>query len=127
MAVRPPRLKLVDASALAAILFAEPGADEVAARLDDAVLAAPHLLPFELASVCRKKAALHPEQAPAFYRILDRLRALDLRLLTVDTAAVAELATQAGISAYDAAYLWLARFLEVELVTLDAKLAAAAG
>lgn len=37
-----------------------------------------------------------------------------------------ELARRTGLSAYDASYLWLARHLGAELVTLDAKLANAA-
>lgn len=120
------RLKLIDASALAAILFGEPDAEELAERLEGHALAAPHLLPFELANVCRKKAAQQPELARQLYGRLDRLPILDLRLLTVDPAAVAELSVESSLSAYDAAYLWLARFLGVELVTLDRRLARAA-
>lgn len=47
--------KVVDASALAAIVFAEPEAEMIAARLDGARLAAPTLLAFELTNVCLTK------------------------------------------------------------------------
>ncbi|HZT90151.1 MAG TPA: type II toxin-antitoxin system VapC family toxin [Stellaceae bacterium] len=40
-------------------------------------------------------------------------------------AASLDLAEAAGLTAYDASYLWLARALGAELVTLDRKLAAA--
>ena len=42
---------VVDASAIAAVLFGEPSADEVAERLGSAQLAAPSLLPYEIVSV----------------------------------------------------------------------------
>jgi uncharacterized protein with PIN domain len=45
-------VKVVDASALAALLFGEPEADLVAGQLDGARLVAPSLLAFELANVC---------------------------------------------------------------------------
>ena len=44
-----------------------------------------------------------------------------------DHAAALRLADEHGITVYDAAYLWLARELNAELVTLDRKLEAAAG
>ncbi|MDP3414253.1 MAG: type II toxin-antitoxin system VapC family toxin, partial [Polaromonas sp.] len=43
-----------------------------------------------------------------------------------DTPAVADLAMRYGLSAYDAAYLWLAADLKCPLATFDDKLAAAA-
>jgi hypothetical protein len=45
-------VKVVDASALAALLFGEPEAEDVVRRLDGARLGAPGLLVFELANVC---------------------------------------------------------------------------
>jgi uncharacterized protein with PIN domain len=47
--------KVVDASALAALLFAEPEADSIARRLEGARLVAPSLVDFELANVCLTK------------------------------------------------------------------------
>ena len=43
----------------------------------------------------------------------------------MDRVAVLDLAERTGLTAYDASYLWLARELKAELVTLDRKLAAA--
>jgi uncharacterized protein with PIN domain len=48
--------KVVDASAIAALLFGEPEADAVAAQLAGSRLVAPGLLPFELANVCLIKS-----------------------------------------------------------------------
>ena len=44
-------VKVVDASALPALLFAEPEAETIAECLEGARLAAPSLLDFELANV----------------------------------------------------------------------------
>jgi predicted nucleic acid-binding protein len=43
----------------------------------------------------------------------------------VDHPRILDLAEATGLTAYDASYLWLARALGAELVTLDRKLAAA--
>ena len=50
---------------------------------------------------------------------------MKVKTVAVDHAAVMDLAEATGLTAYDASYLWLARELEAELVTLDRKLAAA--
>ena len=119
-------VKIVDASALAALLFGEPEAESVARQLTNARLLAPALLGFELANVCLIKTRRHPEQKPslvAAFRLRDRLR---LEEVAVDHDGVLELAAATGLTAYDASYLWLARQLGAELVTLDRRLAAAA-
>ena len=45
----------------------------------------------------------------------------------MDHAEVVALALETGLTAYDASYLWLARRLGLELVTLDKALQAAVG
>ncbi len=64
---------VVDASALAALLFGEPDADRVAERLGGAALFSPSLIRYELASVCRKKMRRYPDQhegLAVLYRLL---------------------------------------------------------
>jgi len=53
-------VKVVDASALAALLYDEPEAGAVADRLENGNLVAPPLLTFEIASVCLKKLRNSP-------------------------------------------------------------------
>jgi uncharacterized protein with PIN domain len=68
--------KIVDASALAALLFGEPEAEAVAGRLAGARLIAPALLSFELTNVCLIKCRRHPDQKlslMAAFRLRDRL------------------------------------------------------
>lgn len=120
-------LKVVDASAAAALLFGEPKAEAVAVRLEGADLRAPTLLPFEVASVAWKKIRGHPRSRAAILAAFDLLPRLRIEPAACDHAAVLRLANESGITVYDAAYLWLARELDAELVTLDRKLEAAAG
>jgi len=119
-------VKVVDASAIAALLFAEPEAETIAQRLEGARLTAPSLLDFELANVCLIKIRRRPRQREALraaFRLADRL---NVETVVVDHAAMLDLAEATGLTAYDASYLWLAHALGAELVTLDRKLAAAA-
>jgi predicted nucleic acid-binding protein len=120
-------VKVVDASAIGALVFGEPAAEEIAAKLSGAVLAAPALLPFELANIAVKKLRRHPDQQAAVlaaHALADRL---PVDLVAVDAVAVVRVAEETGLTAYDASYLWLARELRADLVTLDAALGLAAG
>jgi predicted nucleic acid-binding protein len=118
-------IKVVDASALAALLFAEPHAADVAERLTGGRLVAPSLLNYELANVCLTKITRQPAQRDALRAAFALAERLKVETLAVDHAAVLDLAEATGLTAYDASYLWLARSLGAELVTLDRKLAAA--
>ena len=118
-------VKVVDASALAALLFGEPEADFVAERLGDARLMAPTLLSYELANVCLIKSRRRPEQQPALTAAFRLRHQLAVEEVAVDHDEVLELATTTGLTAYDASYLWLTRRLGAELVTLDRQLARA--
>jgi predicted nucleic acid-binding protein len=116
-------IKVVDASALAALLFGEPEAEVVAERLGEARLVAPRLLGFELTNVCLVKTRRHPELRAALmaaFRLRGRLRVEEV---TVDHSVVLEVAAETGLTTYDASYLWLADELGAELVTLDRELA----
>jgi len=118
---------VVDASALAALTFNEPGADEVARRLEGARVHAPTLLPYELANVAWKKARLCPSAAPALLgAVADVLdESAGITWCPVPPAEAALVAFATGLTAYDAAYVWLAGFLEADLVTLDRRVAGA--
>jgi predicted nucleic acid-binding protein len=119
-------VKVVDASALAALLFGEPEAEAVAERIGDARLLAPALLGFELANVCLVKCRRHPEQEPALTQAFRLRTRLGVEEVAVDLQSAIALAAGTRLTAYDASYLWLARQLGVELVTLDRQLARAA-
>jgi predicted nucleic acid-binding protein len=118
-------VKVIDASALAALLFGEPEAEAVAERLAAARLVAPTLLGFELANVCLSKRRRHPAQEQALTSAFRLRTRLGVQEVGVDHEGVVELAAGTGLTAYDASYLWLARQLGAELVTLDGRLARA--
>jgi predicted nucleic acid-binding protein len=115
--------KVVDASALGALLFGEPGGAAVAERLREAELIAPALLPFEVADVCLKKMPDRRDALAAAFEMLDRV---EVDVVDIDHSEALELAERVGLTAYDASYLWLARRTGSELVTLDRRLAVAA-
>jgi predicted nucleic acid-binding protein len=116
--------KVIDASAIAAIAFAEPGADAVIDQIDGYRLHAPTLLSFELMNVAWKYARKQPTAIALFLQALDFVVDLSLVYRGVDQHGVVALGLETGLTSYDASYLWLARSLDVPLVTLDRKLAA---
>ncbi len=117
--------KVVDASAISALLFDEPEAQQIVERVAGAKLVAPPLLEFELANVCWKKCRRYPDERLAHLSAY-RLRArFDIEGARVDLPKVLQLALDTGLTVYDAAYLWLSRELAVELVTLDERLTGA--
>lgn len=120
-------VKVVDASALAAVLFNEPEADAVAVRLAGSALAAPALIEYEIGNTCWKKCRRDPGSAAALRAALAALRGLDLKLHDVDVAGTLRLAEKHGVTFYDASYLWLAGALEATLVSLDGRLVALGG
>jgi predicted nucleic acid-binding protein len=118
-------VKVVDASALAALLFGEPDGAAVADRLGGAELIAPALLPFEVANTCIKKMRRHPDQRDALIAAFRKLDRMEIGIVEIDQEEAIVLAERSGLTAYDASYLWLARKTRSELVTLDGSLKAA--
>jgi predicted nucleic acid-binding protein len=119
--------KVIDASALGALLFGEPDGAAVAGRLRGASLIAPALLPFEVANICLKKMRRHPDQRDALMVAFGMLDRMEVAIVEVEQGEALVLAERSGLTAYDASYLWLARRTKSELVTLDGQLQAAAG
>lgn len=115
---------VVDASAIAAVLFDDPEAAPIIASIAGKLIA-PTLLRYELASVCTTKLIRQPARAAEFhahYKLLDKL---DIEYFEPGWPPLPALARRWGLSAYDAAYLQLALASRAALVTLDARLAAA--
>lgn len=115
-------LAVVDASAIASLLFGEPRGAEVAEALEGRELIAPTLLRYELGNVCLKKRELYFEKRDALLLALSFLDRMNLREVGVVEKDVIELAEQNRLTFYDASYLWLARELGADLITLDARL-----
>jgi predicted nucleic acid-binding protein len=120
---RPPMV--VDCSALSAILFDEPARDEALARLVGRSLHAPNLLDHEIVAVALKKRR-EDGPAEAIAQVLRDYAISDIELHPVDPIAQYELAARYALTAYEAAYLWLAAELKAPLATFDRRLAEAA-
>lgn len=118
--------KVVDASALAAILFVEPDGEEILGAIEDHQLHVPRLVMYEVANVARTKVRRRPESRALIEAQVTDLGRIDLTVHDPEPSALIEIALETGLTAYDAAYLWLARTLGAELVTLDARLKRAA-
>jgi predicted nucleic acid-binding protein len=117
--------RVVDASAICALLFGEPDGPAVAERLGEGRLIAPALLSFEVANVCLKKMRRHPERRDALMIAFGMLDRMAIGVVEVDHGEALVLAERSGLTAYDASYLWLARRMSIELVTLDRQLESA--
>jgi len=117
---------VVDASAVGAIAFGEPEGHTLAAHLMGETLLAPTLLDYEMASIASKKARAHPEVAPHIQAALEAAGRLRIQRVPVPATELLRLARETKLTVYDAAYLWLARTRDAELVTLDRRLAEAA-
>ena len=88
-------------------------------------LVAPTLISYEVANTCWKKLLRYPErrrQLVAAYTLFPRMAVQPWRIALGDAILLAE---SEKLTVYDASYLWLARRLRVELITLDRDLLAA--
>jgi predicted nucleic acid-binding protein len=115
---------VVDCSVVAAVLFDEPNREEAAQALAGKDLFAPELIADELVSVAVKKVRHGLDEVVE--RALVDFTALELTRCRPDVYAQWRLALQYEISAYDAAYLWLAAELGAPLATFDTRLGGAA-
>jgi predicted nucleic acid-binding protein len=117
---------VADASVIASALFGEGEQDQAVALLRGRALAAPHLVDFEFVNVALKKLRDERLAVAAVTGALDTFAALAIERHGVDPTAVFALAQRYRLTAYDAAYLWLAERLEAPLATFDTALARAA-
>ena len=117
---------VIDASALAAIVFSEPDANEILKIIEGVTLSAPSLLPYDLNNVCLKKIRRYPSKRTTLLQGLEFLTQMHIAYCNVNPIETVELAKQQSLTACDGAYLWLATELDAPLVTLDRKLARAA-
>jgi predicted nucleic acid-binding protein len=120
--------QVFDASAIVAALV-DDGAEGrwCEEQLLAADLAAPHLMPIEVANIIRRTEAheaLDPSEAAA---AVHDLRRLDVELVPFEALADRTWELRANLTIYDACYLATAELVGCRLVTLDRKLARAPG
>jgi predicted nucleic acid-binding protein len=117
------RVKVVDASIMAAWCFRESRSEEAFASLRDSELHAPTLLAYELASIVRKKVITYPDKADIIIQALRTVLVLPVHWHEVDHIKVMQLAIENGLTTYDASYLYVAKAIKADLATFDEYLA----
>lgn len=119
---------VVDASAVvAALAGGGPDGRWAEGELARDSVAAPHLMPAEVANILRcavLAGRLAPDTASLAH---DDLLDLPVALFPYEASASRAWELRANLSAYDAWYVALAESLDAELVTLDRRLAKAPG
>ena len=117
---------VIDTSALLAVLLEEPERGALIEVTAGAVLFAPASLPWEvgnaLVAAVRRRRLTAAEAQLAW----DSYESIPLRLVEVDIGKAVAVAIELGLYACDAYMLGLARARGLPLLTLDAKLSAAA-
>ena len=127
----PDRLVL-DASAAIAIARAEPGVADIRRIVGDHLAAggeidAPQHFWLEVANVLVRRHGLTPVEIVEAIRDLDDLGIVTFEIDRPLLLLVLRSMLTGELSAYDAAYLALAEVVDGRLLTLDSRLAAAAG
>jgi predicted nucleic acid-binding protein len=119
--VQPPLV--IDCSLLAAMVFDEPARGLAEGQIVGRNLHAPFLLQCEIANVAVKK---HRRGEADATQAMAVAATIDIGYLRINPHEAAQLALRYQLSAYDAAYLWLAADLTCPLATFDQRLAEAA-
>jgi predicted nucleic acid-binding protein len=121
-------IHVVDASSVVAALIDDGATGRwCEARLSEADLAAPVLMPFEVANVIRRHELRGDLPASDAANALHDLRRLHIMLVPFDVVADRVWALRENLTVYDAAYAAVAEALDAKLVTLDARLATSPG
>jgi predicted nucleic acid-binding protein len=120
---------VVDASALLEALLRTPAAQAVEARLFEPgqTLHAPHLLDVEVAQAIRRYAAAREIGEERGHAALADLGDFPLRRYPHDVLLSRVRGLRHNLTVYDAVYVTLAEALDAPLLTIDRRLAAAAG
>ena len=129
--IRVPAL-VVDASTALAIVRSEPHAPAVERVLADhrrvsGRFLVPDAIWLEIANVLGRRYHGTASEVVATLQDLDDLGLEDVRIERPLLLATIDIQARYGLSAYDAAYLALAEAEDARLLTLDERLAAAAG
>jgi predicted nucleic acid-binding protein len=119
---------VIDASAVVAVLVdTGPKGRWVEGVIAANALAAPHLMPVEVANVLRRTVSARQISADVGALAHASLLGLPVELFAYEVHAGRVWELRSNLTCYDAWYVALAEALDVPLVTLDRRLAASAG
>lgn len=119
---------VVDTSFILAYLLPDEGernVEEMFSKFEENKVSfiSPNLLIYETMNGLRS-AVIQKRQSPkAAQLLLDSFLDMGISFMQVDEKEVLSLALDKSITVYDASYLWLAKSQNIELLTLDVKLA----
>lgn len=115
---------VADASAIVALLLDSGDAGRWSAHaLSGADLAAPHLLPFEVANVIRRHTAARLIGNDVADQSMADLADLPIEYWPYETLASRMWELRPNLTSYDASYIALGELLNAPVVTLDERLA----
>lgn len=116
-------IRIVDASAVGAVLLVEPEAEWVNAETDGEELYASPVLPFEVGNIFWKRLRSPMADIEGLMAIWSAwTESPPLRLMPSNPTSVLRLAHRTGLTFYDASYLQLALDLDGDLISLDRRL-----
>ena len=120
-------IRVVDASAIGALVFGEPEKPWIQSQTEASGLIAPPLLLFELGNICWKKLRRFPREAEILLAAWNTwcVSAL-VKTEPTDPIGTLRLAREHDLTFYDASYLWLAQDRDADLISLDGQLVRAA-
>jgi predicted nucleic acid-binding protein len=122
-----PRVVLDASAAVALLADTGPAGVWVKNCVSGAMLAAPDIMPYEAANTLRRHAIAGKLDASAATLFHEDLNAMPFDLFPYLALAGRMWRLRDNLTIYDAAYVALAEYLGVPLVTLDTRLAGAAG
>jgi predicted nucleic acid-binding protein len=116
-------IRIVDASAVGAVLLVEPEADWVNSQTDGEELYASPLLPFEIGNIFWKRLRSATADAERLMSVWSAwTESLPVRLMPSNATSILRLAHRTGLTFYDASYVQLALDLDGDLISLDRRL-----
>lgn len=116
---------VIESSAVVDALVDDPANPELLALIADSDLHAPSLIDYEVASALRGHALGGKLAEPQLDHAIDDFTAFHIERYPLSAMMRGVLELRDNFTVYDAAYVVLARALEVPLVTADTKLAEA--
>ncbi|MDZ7737163.1 MAG: hypothetical protein U5P41_14550 [Gammaproteobacteria bacterium] len=112
-------VRVVDATAVSAVLFGEPAADYIVEQLEDAVIIVPTVLESHLCEICLQKMDDGDGYDGRYLEALSLLQVMDLHTIKQDPSEIVRFAAEKNITVSEAYYLRLVYAFDADLVSLN--------
>lgn len=118
--------RVADTSVLAAWFFDQPNRTRAGELIEGFELFAPDLVFYELANVAWVKMRQTPTAAGGISEALSDAQDFQMTTVRVPATSLLNIARNFRVTAYDAAYIWVAQVMGCSMATFDRRLAKAA-